>query len=269
MTSEWLSREAVVTVKAYPNPSVKYHETVCVAAITREEGWVRLYPMQFRTLPFEKRFKKYQRITLNMQKHPQDARPESYRPDELSIVAGDVIDAGKSWSKRWEWIQPTISASMCEIQRLQEQNGKSLGVFKPKKILDFIIEDDVGTWSGRKEAELDQMSLFDEQPDRLEKIPMIFKYKYICNEDACRGHMQSIIDWELMELYRNVRDKAATVDEIKAKIRMKYFDQLCGTDRDTHFFTGNHSRFPGTFMILGVFWPPIKAASAREQRGLF
>ncbi len=269
MTPEWLSREAVVTVKAYPNPSVKYHETVCVAAITREEGWVRLYPMQFRTLPKDKRFKKYQRITLKMQKQEQDARPESYRPDELSIVAGDVISSGNAWSKRWEWIRPTVSTSMCEIQRRQKENGKSLGVFKPKQVLDFIIEDDVGTWSGKKEAELDQMILFDEQPNRLEKIPMIFKYRYICDEEGCRGHTQSIIDWELMELYRNVRNTTASVDEIKAKIRSKYFDELCGAGKDTHFFTGNHSRFPGTFMILGVFWPPIPPASARAQKGLF
>ncbi len=269
MTSEWLSREAVVTVKAYPNPSVKYHETVCVAAITREEGWVRLYPMQFRTLPFDKRFKKYQRITLKMQKHPQDSRPESYRPDELSIEAGEVIDSDKGWSRRWEWIQPTVSGSMCEIQRLQAENGKSLGVFKPKQVLDFVIEDASETFSGKQEAELDQMSLFDEQPDRLEKIPMIFKYRYLCNEEGCRGHAQSIIDWELMELYRNVRDSSESVEEIKHKIRQKYFDQMCGAGRDTHFFTGSHSKYPQTFMILGVFWPPVRSAGAASQRGLF
>ncbi len=42
MSEPWLDREALIVVKAYPNPSAKYHETVCVAVTTREEGWVRL-----------------------------------------------------------------------------------------------------------------------------------------------------------------------------------------------------------------------------------
>ena len=64
MTEKWLEREALVTVKAYPNPSAKYFESVCVAAITREEGWVRLYPVGFRSLPDQQRFKKYHRVQL-------------------------------------------------------------------------------------------------------------------------------------------------------------------------------------------------------------
>jgi hypothetical protein len=36
MTTAWLEREALITVKAYPNPSARYQETACVAAITKE-----------------------------------------------------------------------------------------------------------------------------------------------------------------------------------------------------------------------------------------
>lgn len=273
MTQEWLERHAVITVKAYPNPSAKYHETVCVAAITKEEGWIRLYPVQFRTLPQAKRFRKYQRIHLRMKKHERDSRPESYRPDELSIEAQDVIGPEQSWARRWDWIRPTVSTSMCHIQQLQKADGKSIGVFRPKTVLDFIIEDDdQADWSGKKQAALDQMTLFEEQTNRLEKIPMIFKYKYLCSNDACRGHTQSIIDWELMELYRNVRDRAASPEEIKEKIRQKYFDEICGPSKETHFFVGNHSRFPSTFMILGVFWPPLNGKAGGQgpiQKPLF
>jgi hypothetical protein len=35
-----LERDVLITVKAYPNPSNKYQETVCVAGVTKEEGWV-------------------------------------------------------------------------------------------------------------------------------------------------------------------------------------------------------------------------------------
>ncbi len=94
MNGPWLEREALVAVKAYPNPSAKYFETVCIAAVTREDGWVRLYPVGFRSLPEERRFKKYQLIRLRMQKQDHDHRPESYRPDEHSIELGDVVDTG-------------------------------------------------------------------------------------------------------------------------------------------------------------------------------
>ena len=49
----------VVTVKSYPQPSSRYHESVCVAGIrtdTKTPEWVRLYPLQFRDLPEEKQF---------------------------------------------------------------------------------------------------------------------------------------------------------------------------------------------------------------------
>jgi hypothetical protein len=72
MTGTWMQREALIVVKAYPNPSAKYFETVCVAAVTREEGLIRLYPVAFRSLPENQRFKKYQRIELRMQKHERD-----------------------------------------------------------------------------------------------------------------------------------------------------------------------------------------------------
>jgi hypothetical protein len=267
MKSDWFERDALVTVKAYPNPSAKYHESVCVAAITKEEGWVRLYPVQFRSLPASQRFKKYQRIRLRMKKHDRDVRPESYRPDESSFQLLDVIGPERVAERR-EWIEPTLSPSMCEIQKSQSQMGKSLGVFRPKEIVDFLIVDSSPEWSGRKQAALDQLTLFDERTTQLEKIPFVFKYKYVCNDDRCKGHSQSIIDWELMELYRNVRDEASDTQDIKAKIRAKYLDQICGSKRDTFLFVGNHSRFPNTFMVLGVFWPP-KPTDRDRQKALF
>ncbi len=52
-------RRVLITVKTYPQPRMKYEETVCVAGIDMDSlQWVRLYPVQFRALPFEKQFRK-------------------------------------------------------------------------------------------------------------------------------------------------------------------------------------------------------------------
>jgi hypothetical protein len=51
----------VITVKAAPNPSERYGETVCVAGLRLDSdhgGWVRLYPINFRELDDDSSFKK-------------------------------------------------------------------------------------------------------------------------------------------------------------------------------------------------------------------
>ena len=256
MSDQWLDREVLITVKAYPNPSAKHFETVCVAGITREEGLVRLYPVGFRSLPEERRFKKYQRVSVRICKHERDRRPESFRPDENSIVLHDVVSSSHRWRERWQWVRPTVGPTMCELRRLQEVESRSLGCIKPRDVDDFIIKPGEPDWSRRKRSAIDQMVLFDPVDTKLEKIPFAFWYRYRCDQPDCPGHEQSVIDWELMELYRNLRDGGAPANAIPNQIRSKFLDELCGRDKDTHFFVGNHSRYPGTFMILGVFWPP-------------
>ena len=123
----------------------------------------------------------------------------------------------------------------------------------------LIVEDDKPDWSGRKKAAVDQKALFDSAETKLEKIPFVFKYRYRCEERDCNGHTQSIIDWELMQLYRKLTGRGMAGSDIQTELRKKYLDELCDSGKDTHFFVGNHSLFPITFMVLGVFWPPRSA----------
>ena len=73
----------LVTVKAYPQLSARYGETICVAGVrtdTPGPAWVRLYPVVYRDLHYDLRFAKYQRITLEVS-GANDPRPESLRPN--------------------------------------------------------------------------------------------------------------------------------------------------------------------------------------------
>jgi hypothetical protein len=185
--SECLEREVLITVKAYPNPSSKYFETVCVAAITREEGWIRLYPVGFRSLSPDKRFQKYQLVRMRMEKHDRDQRPESYRPDEHSFELGEVIGTKDKWGERWQWIRPTIGPSMCELMKLQKNEQRSLACIKPRSVEDFMVEDASAEWSDKKQSVLNQLTLFDPVENKLEKIPFIFRYRYRCDDKGCRG----------------------------------------------------------------------------------
>lgn len=58
----------LVTVKAAPNPSAASGETVCVAGLRLDlghEGWVRLYPINFRFIEQNHTFRKYDVLSLH------------------------------------------------------------------------------------------------------------------------------------------------------------------------------------------------------------
>ncbi len=255
-----MEREVLITVKAYPNPSRKYRETVCVAGVTPEEGWVRLYPLSFRHLPREKRFKKYQLVRLHMRKHEEN-RPESFRPNQESLVLGRVLSSANEWQARKEWLLPTISASMCEISRLQRENGRSLGMFKPKDTPELRIEKADKEWSDI----VNQLHFFEQPEKPLEPIPFRFKYRYFCDDPNCKnGHEQTIVDWEACELYRKLRNSETTEAAVHDKMRQKFVDELWGKDKDSYLFVGNQLAHPRSFIVLGIFWPP-KTEDTRQM----
>src|SRR5258706_3877360 len=78
-------RRVCILVKAYPQPSQKYQETVCVAAVTEEHQMVRLYPVRFRHLPESNRFNRFDWIEVEITRATDDPRPESFRIKEDSL----------------------------------------------------------------------------------------------------------------------------------------------------------------------------------------
>ena len=92
-TSRRKRLKVLITVKTYPIPSATYDELVCTAGVTEAGDFIRLYPINFRDLPFSQQYKKYQWIEVEVEKHTRrDARKESYRPDCDSIqILGEPI----------------------------------------------------------------------------------------------------------------------------------------------------------------------------------
>jgi hypothetical protein len=219
--------------------------------VTREEGWIRLYPISFRHLPQGQQFKKYQIVGVRMRKH-EDPRPESFRPDQPNLRLKDTVSAADGWKARKSWLQPTVRASMCEILALQREHGVSLGMFKPREIRGLVVEKADREWN----AIINQLSLFENPGKSLEQIPFRFKYSYVCEDSRCNGHEQSIIDWEACELYRKLKQSETSEHSLWAKMRQKWIDELWSKDKDSYLFVGNQRIHPRSFLVLGVFWPP-------------
>ncbi|MBN1764322.1 MAG: hypothetical protein JW860_03615 [Sedimentisphaerales bacterium] len=251
------SKKVLITVKAYPNPSKKYTETVCCAGIDLESNkWIRLYPIPFRDLDESQKFKKYTVIELKAEKSNKDHRPESFRIDSDSISIIEHIDTRKKWQRRKEIIMPTISSSFCSILDEANKGITSLGMFQPCEI-DFHYKKanikDIETI----EACYAQLTFFDKKKKAIEQIPFDFYYSFKCrNHHECPGHKLLIIDWEIGQAYRDWRHRYKSQNILLKKIKEKWLTQLCADSKDVYFFVGNMQRFPQNFMILGVFYPP-------------
>jgi hypothetical protein len=248
----------LVTVKAYPAISRRHGEVVCVAGVrtdTPRPEWVRLFPVPFRDLAFQDRFKKYQEIEVSATRRGgSDTRPESWQPDPDTIHAGSVLDPKHNWAKRKAHVLPLVISSMCEIQRRQAEDRTSLGVFKPAAVDDFDMERDDSEWDAEQQAVVAQPSLLFPTKAGLEKIPYRFRYRYRCDEQNCGGHFQSIIDWELAESYRSWLPRYGP-DLVREKLREKWLETMWHPDRDSYLFVGNQHQWPESFLVLGVFWP--------------
>ncbi|MER5645895.1 hypothetical protein [Streptosporangium sp. NPDC002524] len=249
----------LITVKAAPNPSESYGETVCVAALRLDldqPGWIRLYPVNFRELDGDSQFRKYDVVTLEAKPTSHDPRAESWRPRADSFVVEKHLDG---WSKRMPYLDDYIEGSMCDLIAAVRRHpaARSLAAIRPKEILALDIEPHPG-WTPAEQQKIDryvqQLGLFDSVPRTALQAPR-FKawYRYRCHSAGCNTHRQGIYDWELVALQRTVNGRDDT--GVKQVIHEKFWDLMCASDRDTVFYVGNQQAHPQSFIVLGVVYP--------------
>lgn len=244
----------LITVKTYPVPSKKYGEVVCTAGVREDGSWIRLYPIDYRHRDYSQWYRKYQWIEVDVEKHPQDPRPESFRPLGEIKISGKPIGTEDGWGERKKYVLASGVKDMCWLNQ-QKQSTISISVIKPKEVQDFCWEKDRDEWSDDEKAVLNQMALFDKDSSKpLEKIPYKFYYRFTCGGSSCCGHKMMIEDWEVMELYRKMRDKYGVEDALK-KVKERFLDYICSSEKETYFFVGTVLQY-GTWIILGTFWPP-------------
>lgn len=168
-----------------------------------------------------------------------------------------------------------VSQSVESLQAQQQANRTSLGMIRPKQIKRLIIEPRDAQWSPEDLIKLQQRSLIDEMrkedTDRivreLEKIPYKFLFEFICDDPHCTGHSMSVISWEVMQSFRNWRDKYE--DRWESKFRQRYEIELPDEKHDLHFFLGNTFLHPQVWLIIGLFYPPKVTEEHPTQLHLF
>jgi hypothetical protein len=247
-----MRQRILVTAKTYPLPSTKYVELVCTAGITEDGKWMRLFPIDFRYKTYDQQFKLYDWIECDVQRRTEDSRIESYSPRSEIAVVGNIPST--NWEERKKCVMPLLDES---VEGLMERcpQGISLGLIKPKEILDIKSELSDRDWTKDQKQALVQERLFGPKQKPLEKIPYDFKYRFRCHGASCKGnHYMRVEDWGLGVLYRKMRDlygEKAGADKVIEKMKKE-------TERDLHFFLGTvrSMHHYGTFTIIGLFSPP-------------
>lgn len=239
----------LITVKASPEIGRTHGETVCVAGIRldgEEYRWIRLFPVQWNWF-WKGEHPKYQVIELEVDKHDKDQRPESYRPRLDTTAVLDHLPAGK---RRAEVLNRLPQYTMCDLVAAKGWARPSLGFVVPREITGFIREDHTGdTAHAAKMNRAAQGSLLAQGAPNLEFSPFTFKLAYRCQSASCKGHEQSIVDWEISEAWRTWRQRypADYLDRIEEK-----WLGLVDPERLPALFVGNQHQAPQGFLVLGI-----------------
>lgn len=248
----WREEDILVTVKAYPNPSKRHRETSCVAGVQLStRSWIRLHPIPFRLLPDPQRFRKYDVIRASVRRS-SDPRPESHRVNlDGNIECIDHIGTQDKWLKRNELLRPIVSSSVEELWEAQTDR-KSLGLVRVRKLNQLEIVPQEGGWRPEQLQRLQTRRLFDREIITLECPEFAFYYHFLCEGSSCRGHRMKIVDWEVIQAFRDWRKRYG--QNWEAKFRERFETWMAG--RDLHLYVGTMLRFPSQWIIIGLYYPP-------------
>lgn len=174
-------------VKAMPNPSRKYGETVCCAGIDGNGAWKRLFPVRYRQI--ETKFNRWDWVSFGYRPPTGDNRPESCHVYEDRIAVDGKLTGA---NERAALVNPLIVTSTAEAAA----KGKTLTLIRPQdprfryrpKPANVIEAERAGYKLAAR-----QTSMLDPELDELEPSPYSFVFSF---SDAAGSHTFSCGDWE-------------------------------------------------------------------------
>lgn len=255
-------KKILILCKTYPSPSRNHIETSCVAGVTEENQFIRLFPIPFRLLSSSSQFKKWQWVELKCHKSDKDHRPESHSIDKTSIECiGNPIPSSNAWSERRKIISKLEKfQSFDEIENNRKSHKNTLALLTGIRLIKLEIRRaNPPYWTKEQVQSLrqaeNQADLFDsggQQPVKLlEKLPYDFYYHYVC-EKTGKTFKHKIVDWEIGAAYRKWKESYGEGWEIP--FRKKFEEEFA--QKDLTFFMGTMKRFPSQWLIISLIYPP-------------
>jgi hypothetical protein len=240
--------QVTILVKALPQPSKKYGETVCCAGVTPEGNWKRLYPIRFRHLQGDQSFKRWDIVDFKYGQPLRDRRDESCHVYEDSIaVVGVTPEREKS-----RMIERILVSSASEAA----QRKQSLALIRPKNTKFLFKKKPDGIVQKEREAfkrAASQGSFFDKDLAALSPSTYRFGFQF---EDSSGRHAYQCGDWEVNAMFYN---GSRRMGENAALEWMNETFNVTYPKLGMTFALGNMAKRPQTWQLLGVI-------RANEQR---
>lgn len=255
-----------VLVKAFPQPSQKYEETVCVAAVTEDgSAMLRLYPIRYRHLPKDRQFDRFDLVELDIEHRVGDPRPESRHVVEDSIR---IIERGKQLPTEQKialW-RRHIVPSLAALVEEQKTNQRSFGVVRPDAGSVKFYAKPIDT-ADAEERELtsqlfQQQSLLEDSLKPLKKPAYSFGYQFM---SAGHKHRCTLLDWEVQAAWFNYQ-RIYGEDALKM-MHKEYGENI--PQQNLHLIFGNQHKRPWQFIVIGVLRSQLDPAELDKQGGLF
>jgi hypothetical protein len=241
MNGHLVNCQVVILVKALPRPSKKYGETVCCAGVTAAREWKRLYPVRFRQLTGDQRFRRWQWVEFKYRRPTHDLRRESCHVFEDTIITLGDLPA----RDRFALIDPIIAAS----PRAAHDAGASLAIIRPsntrfiaRRKPDRVIESEKRAYA---EASV-QTGFLDKELAKFTPSPHEFAFSF---QSADGSHTWRCGDWETHATYFRWRQQYGDAETVR-KLSGLYNDDY--PRRGMVFAIGNMAKRPQTWQLLGV-----------------
>lgn len=235
------SCRVTVLVKALPQPSSRYGETVCCAGITAEGKWKRLYPVRFRHLSGTSSFKRWDWVEFSHRKPTSDIRVESCHVFEDTIrITGRLQER-----ERVRLLSPMILGSAQDAMEL----GQSLALIRPRNTRFKWRPKAPGVLDAERNAfqrAARQGGLFDEQLAAIEPSPYQFYFSFV---DEAGSHAYTCGDWEVHAMFWAQRNRSNEADALRW-MNQTFNDEY--PRRGIVFAIGNQAKRPKTWQLLGV-----------------
>lgn len=254
-----------ILVKAYPQPSQKYEETVCCAGITDTGEFLRLYPVPYRRLKPEQRFGRFDVIEAIIERDNSDFRPESHKVDPDSIVIVNHETKLDETAKVRLWA-PFVVDSLTNLKIENHATHRSLGIIKPDEgSLKFRAKRH--NRDPEEEAAFasmySQQGLFVDKPLPPLQMQYQFGYSFTCGGTA---HEMKIHDWEAQATYFNYLRRYGD-ENVLAEMRKQYEEVI--PRQNLHFVMGTMKAHPRQFIVIGMLRSKTSPTDAMRQESLF
>lgn len=280
--------DVLMVVKTYPTPSATYGELVCTAGVRlRDNKWVRIYPYPFRLVGEDQRFSKYNIVRISLKKTDgRDQRPESYKPSNIDAIKKvGALDTKDHWGKRMEYITPTVIESVAQLKEgmfSKDETGSNLWgpSILPVRVMPGSARlswEASNNWNDKQLANLKKAEDFVKDNmfmdpgmkasfRQLSKVAYEFRLTYV--DGVGDEHTHLILDWEIAQLYRNVRRREKSDADALEKVRQKIEDSIFGAGNDVYLVIGNmHHGFRNKHLLAidGFIYPKYTVSQRKRH----